>query len=173
MEHCAGPGTGAFDDHRRRPLTSPPLRECPPLPCPLCLLLLVYVVFGTSGGIGSALAELLAVQPGAQLLLSGRDESRLQAAASRAQAAGAASVGVAPADPLEVAAVEAVMNDAVQRYGRIDGVANCVGSVLLKSGTCRRRRNVPLSHRPVHPPISRLPHLQCAPCSPYHEPSRF
>lgn len=93
----------------------------------------VYVVFGASGGIGSSLSQLLGAQPGAQLLLSGRDEERLQAVSSSA-AAGAASVAVAPADPLDVAAVEAVVNEAVKRYGRVDGVANCVGSVLLKSG---------------------------------------
>lgn len=94
----------------------------------------VYVVFGASGGIGSSLSQLLGAHPGAQLLLSGRDEERLQAASSAAAAAGAASVAVAPADPLDVAAVEAVVNEAVKRYGRVDGVANCVGSVLLKSG---------------------------------------
>lgn len=94
----------------------------------------VYVVFGASGGIGSSLSQLLGAQPGAQLLLSGRDEERLQAVSSAAAAAGAASVAVAPADPLDVAAVEAVVNEAVKRYGRVDGVANCVGSVLLKSG---------------------------------------
>lgn len=93
----------------------------------------VYVIFGANGGIGSSLAQLLGAQPGAQLLLSGRDEERLQAASSAAAAAGAAAVAVAPADPLDVAAVEAVVNDAVKRYGRVDGVANCVGSVLLKS----------------------------------------
>lgn len=94
----------------------------------------MYVIFGANGGIGSSLAQLLGAQPGAQLLLSGRDEERLQAASSAAAAAGAAAVAVAPADPLDVAAVEAVVNDAVKRYGRVDGVANCVGSVLLKSG---------------------------------------
>ena len=98
----------------------------------------MYVIFGANGGIGSSLAQLLGAQPGAQLLLSGRDEERLQAASSAAAAAGAAAVAVAPADPLDVAAVEAVVNDAVKRYGRVDGVVNCVGSVLLKSGAMLR-----------------------------------
>lgn len=95
----------------------------------------VYVVFGATGGIGGALAELLAAQPGAKLLLSGRSSERLAGVAARAAAAGpAAEVASLAADPLDCAAVESVVGEAVKRYGRVDGVANCVGSVLLKSG---------------------------------------
>lgn len=142
---AAAAAPGAYDMTNRSRSASlsiqrhkPPL---PPLPAALSpathpsdLCPAVYVVFGATGGIGSSLAQLLGAQAGAQLLLSGRDEERLQAASSAAAAAGAAAVAVAPADPLDVAAVEAVMNDAVKRYGRVDGVANCVGSVILKSG---------------------------------------
>jgi NAD(P)-dependent dehydrogenase (short-subunit alcohol dehydrogenase family) len=95
------------------------------------------VVFGATGGIGSALSSLLASQPGAQLLLSGRDADKLAAAREKAAAAaqaGDAEVATAAADPLDPAAVEGVIQEAVQRYGRIDGVANCVGNVLLKPG---------------------------------------
>jgi NADP-dependent 3-hydroxy acid dehydrogenase YdfG len=38
----------------------------------------VYVVFGASGGIGSALSKRLLAQPGATVVLAGRDEGRLQ-----------------------------------------------------------------------------------------------
>ncbi|EFN54494.1 hypothetical protein CHLNCDRAFT_135181 [Chlorella variabilis] len=93
----------------------------------------VYVLFGATGGIGSALSVLLAAQPGAQLLLSGRDEARLQrVAAEAAGAGGPAEVSTAAADPLDLQAVEGVVEEAVRRYGRIDGVASCVGSVILK-----------------------------------------
>jgi short-subunit dehydrogenase len=97
----------------------------------------VYVVFGATGGIGSSLAELLAAQPGARLLLSGRSAEKLAALQSdvaAAAAAGDAEVATAAADPLDVQAVDQVIAEAVQRYGRVDGVANCVGSVLLKPG---------------------------------------
>ncbi|KAL4421452.1 hypothetical protein ABPG75_010743 [Micractinium tetrahymenae] len=95
----------------------------------------VYVIFGATGGIGGALSEQLAAQPGARLLLSGRDDAKLAATAERAAAAaaGPSTVGTAAADPLDPAAVEAVLAEAVARHGRVDGVANCVGSVILKS----------------------------------------
>lgn len=38
----------------------------------------VYVIFGASGGIGSALGKRLLAQPGSTVVLAGRDESRLQ-----------------------------------------------------------------------------------------------
>lgn len=95
----------------------------------------MYVVFGASGGIGGALSELLAAQPGVRLLLSGRNHERLQDAVGRAAAAGpGAEVSSLAADPLDCMAVEGVIGEAIKRYGRLDGVANCVGSVLLKSG---------------------------------------
>lgn len=36
-------------------------------------------------------------------------------------------------DPLDSKQAEAVINAAVQQHGRVDGVANCVGSIVLKS----------------------------------------
>lgn len=93
----------------------------------------VYVIFGSNGGIGSALCEQLAAQPGAKLLLSGRDAARLQDVVFRSAAAGASAVSVTAADPLDPAAIEGVLAEAVKLYGRVDGVANCVGSVILKS----------------------------------------
>jgi NAD(P)-dependent dehydrogenase (short-subunit alcohol dehydrogenase family) len=89
-------------------------------------------VFGASGGIGSALSELLAARAGAQLLLSGRDGGKLAAVQGRAGAA--AAVSIAAADPCDPKAVEDVVGEAVKLYGRVDGVANCVGSVILKPG---------------------------------------
>lgn len=38
----------------------------------------VYLVFGATGGIGSALSKLLQSQPDAKLILSGRTESKLK-----------------------------------------------------------------------------------------------
>lgn len=38
----------------------------------------MYVVFGASGGIGSALSKRLLAQPGSTVVLAGRDEGKLQ-----------------------------------------------------------------------------------------------
>lgn len=89
----------------------------------------VYVVFGATGGIGSCLSARLAAQPGASVVLVGRDEGRLQAL--KGQLAGQTSTLVA--DVTDSAQVESTIEAAHSQHGRIDGVANCVGSIVLKS----------------------------------------
>ncbi len=85
----------------------------------------VYLVFGAYGGIGSALARRLHAS-GASLALSGRSPQALGALAAEL---GAASL---PGDATDFAAVDAVVAGALERFGRLDGVASCVGSLLLK-----------------------------------------
>jgi NAD(P)-dependent dehydrogenase (short-subunit alcohol dehydrogenase family) len=85
----------------------------------------VVLVFGAQGGVGSALARRLTAR-GTQLVLSGRRETEL---AELASSLGAMSF---PADATDFEAVDAVFSDALEGYGRIDGVVNCVGSLLLK-----------------------------------------
>lgn len=84
------------------------------------------VILGASGGIGSALGELL-VARGHSLCLAGRSEVDLQALADRLPES-VVSVG----DLTEPAAVKQVFETATQRFGQIDGVVNCLGSILLK-----------------------------------------
>ncbi|WIA11297.1 hypothetical protein OEZ85_011420 [Tetradesmus obliquus] len=88
----------------------------------------VYVVFGASGGIGSALSKRLLAQPGATVVVAGRDEGRLQQLVSSI-GGGVPLVG----DPCDSKQAKAVINQAVAAHGRIDGVVNCVGSIVLKS----------------------------------------
>jgi NAD(P)-dependent dehydrogenase (short-subunit alcohol dehydrogenase family) len=83
------------------------------------------VVLGATGGIGSALARRL-VAKGNRLLLAGRDAGKLEPLA--------AALGAVPhvLDARRTAEVQAGLDRAVELFGRIDGVANCVGSLLLK-----------------------------------------
>ena len=83
------------------------------------------IIFGASGGIGSALARQLAAQ-GRQLGLVGRDPGRLAALATelRAEAFSLAA--------MDSAAVERRPEEVSKRHGRVDGVVDRSGSLLLK-----------------------------------------
>jgi NAD(P)-dependent dehydrogenase (short-subunit alcohol dehydrogenase family) len=83
------------------------------------------LILGATGGIGSALARRLAAG-GGHLLLAARDAGRLN---SLAEVTGGTAVTLDATRPAEV---EAAAAQAVERYGRLDGIANCVGSLLLK-----------------------------------------
>ena len=84
-----------------------------------------YIVFGAYGGIGSALSRRLSGK-GARLLLAGRDESRLAALAAELGAQ------TSSLDATDTRQVEACVKHATQSFGHVNGVANCVGSLLLK-----------------------------------------
>jgi NAD(P)-dependent dehydrogenase (short-subunit alcohol dehydrogenase family) len=83
------------------------------------------LVLGASGGIGGALARRLAAER-VGLVVAGRDAARLEAIA--------AETGATPfvLDATRPAEVEAAAARAVDLDGRLDGLANCVGSILLK-----------------------------------------
>lgn len=84
-----------------------------------------HVVVGATGGIGSELARRLA-GAGARLLLAGRKTEPLRALA---KSLGADQFQLDASDPDQM---DACMTHAEELFGRIDGVANCVGSLLLK-----------------------------------------
>jgi 3-oxoacyl-[acyl-carrier protein] reductase len=83
------------------------------------------LVVGGAGGIGSAVARRLA-SGHCQLFLAGRNAERLQSVATET---GAQAVVL---DARDSAAVDGAFQSVVARCGRIDGVVNCAGSVLLK-----------------------------------------
>lgn len=85
----------------------------------------VFVVLGAGGGIGSATARIL-TERGAKVLLAGRSEEPLRTVA---QATGGIPYVL---DATQTQEVAEVVNDAVDSFGRVDGIANCVGSLLLK-----------------------------------------
>jgi 3-oxoacyl-[acyl-carrier protein] reductase len=85
----------------------------------------VYAVLGATGGIGSELCRRLAGD-GARLVIGARDEERLE------ELAGEVGATARSLDATRMEAVESFVNVAVEEHGRVDGVANCVGSFLLK-----------------------------------------
>jgi len=84
-----------------------------------------YVIFGAYGGIGSALCRRLA-KKGARLLLAGRDEVRLSTLAAEL---GAETFCL---DACNLQQVESCIRRAAELHGPTIGVANCVGSLLLR-----------------------------------------
>ena len=85
----------------------------------------VYLILGASGGIGSALVRRLR-QRDAELILAARTEEPLR---ELARETGAAAF---PLDATVEGDVARCAGQALEIHGRLDGIANCVGSVLLK-----------------------------------------
>jgi 3-oxoacyl-[acyl-carrier protein] reductase len=84
-----------------------------------------YLVLGATGGIGSALCHQL-VAKGARLVIAARSAERLRALADEFGA------HPFPMDATQSAQVDACVARVLERHGRLDGVAHCVGSLLLK-----------------------------------------
>jgi 3-oxoacyl-[acyl-carrier protein] reductase len=83
------------------------------------------LIFGATGGIGSALARQLAAR-GCQLSLVAREQVRLDALANELHAE------AFNLDATDSAAVERCVAEVSEKHGRVDGVVNCAGSLLLK-----------------------------------------
>jgi NAD(P)-dependent dehydrogenase (short-subunit alcohol dehydrogenase family) len=86
----------------------------------------VMIIIGGAGGIGSAVARKLATRD-CQVIIAGRNAERLECVA---QATGATAM---PLDARDSAAVDAMLQTVQTRHGRVDGVVNCAGSILLKA----------------------------------------
>lgn len=86
----------------------------------------VFVIFGATGGVGSALARRLSADSRNRLLLAGRNLARLDEMSKELNASSM------EADATSLADAEATLQKAIELFGRLDGVANCVGSLLLK-----------------------------------------
>lgn len=85
----------------------------------------VIVMVGGGGSIGSAVARKLAAR-GCKLIIAGRNAGRLESVAADTGAQ------AFPLDARDSAAVDAMMQSVQTSHGRVDGVVNCAGSILLK-----------------------------------------
>ncbi len=85
----------------------------------------VYLVVGGSGGIGAEVARLLAAR-NALVVVTARQAGRLAAVG---EVTGATTLELEARDS---GAVDAVFQQVHANHGRLDGVVNCAGSILLK-----------------------------------------
>jgi NAD(P)-dependent dehydrogenase (short-subunit alcohol dehydrogenase family) len=85
----------------------------------------VAIVTGATGGIGSRLAEALA-RVGARIVVHGRDAARVEEMTRRLQAEGAATVA-AVADLTRREDADAMVQTAMDAFGRVDVIVNTVG----------------------------------------------
>lgn len=85
----------------------------------------VFLILGATGAVGVALARRLAAR-GDRLALAGRDAARTAALADEL---GALALTAEAGDS---AAIEQAVAATAAHFGRLDGAANCIGSVLLK-----------------------------------------
>jgi gluconate 5-dehydrogenase len=85
----------------------------------------VALIPGGSGGIGSELAQGLA-DVGARVAIVGRNEDTVAKAASQVEAAGSEAL-VAVGDMTLEADAERVVNETLNRFGRLDIVINAIG----------------------------------------------
>lgn len=87
----------------------------------------VVIVTGGGSGIGAAVAERLA-REGATVVISGRDQARLDAAAA---AMPALAITTHAADVSRSEACDKLVADTVERFGRLDTVVNAAGMNLV------------------------------------------
>ena len=87
----------------------------------------VFVVTGAGGAVGGALARQLA-EAGCRLMLTSRTERKLEAVLGELDPDTAAGRA---ADLTDEAAARGVVDAAVERFGRVDGVAHVAGNASL------------------------------------------
>ncbi len=84
-----------------------------------------YLILGASGGIGSALCHRLH-DAGHRIFLASRDSERLQTLSETLRAPKQV------VDATSLSSVQSCFDQATEEFGPLDGVVNCVGSILLK-----------------------------------------
>ncbi|MEQ8208410.1 MAG: SDR family oxidoreductase [Lacipirellulaceae bacterium] len=85
----------------------------------------VIVILGATGSVGTALASHLAAQ-GTKLLLGGRDRDAIDRLGEQFDCR------TSNVEASDGESITAAIELAKKEHGRVDGVVNCIGSVLLK-----------------------------------------
>jgi NADP-dependent 3-hydroxy acid dehydrogenase YdfG len=85
----------------------------------------VVVITGASGGIGAAVARMLA-QKGAKVVLGARRKDRIARVVDEISAAGGTALGIA-VDVLKRADMETLIKGTVDTFGRVDVIVNNAG----------------------------------------------
>ncbi len=83
-----------------------------------------FVVIGATGGIGSAVARRLSES--SNLMLGARTEDRL------AKLAGELDAKYQAIDASDYSDVNDIVKSTTESFGRLDGIVNCAGTILLK-----------------------------------------
>ncbi len=86
------------------------------------------IIAGASSGMGAATAQLFAAQ-GATVVLGARSAGALEKLAGEINAAGGKALAV-PTDATDREAAQALVDAAVEHYGRVDTLINSVGTNL-------------------------------------------
>ncbi|KRG08294.1 SDR family oxidoreductase [Staphylococcus sp. NAM3COL9] len=94
----------------------------------------VAIVTGASSGIGASIAQLLSSH-GVKVVLSGRNETRLNDTAQRIQTAGNADVETLAVDITDKQDVERLVQTAKDKFGRVDILINSAGQMLSSAIT--------------------------------------
>lgn len=84
-----------------------------------------YLILGATGSVGSALARRLS-ERGNSVILAGRDQQGLHQLGEELQARSL------PVEAGEEGSLESCIEQAAKELGQIEGIANCIGSILLK-----------------------------------------
>jgi NAD(P)-dependent dehydrogenase (short-subunit alcohol dehydrogenase family) len=85
----------------------------------------VFIVFGGTGGIGSAVSRRLA-SAGARVVVTGRNQAILD------QCRRDIGVETQLLDIAQLDAIDSCVSQTFERHGHVDGIVNCIGSLLLK-----------------------------------------
>ena len=95
----------------------------------------LYIVYGASGGIGSDLVRRLTQnQENAHVVLAGRNLTALDAVtASLPPSISSTTTSTHAVDVLDPISVDQFTAAIIKQHGHVDGVVNCIGSVILKS----------------------------------------
>lgn len=93
----------------------------------------VYVVFGSSRGIGLGIARAL-LGEGARVVITGRDKTSLERAAGELVLEHPDRVESCPGDLTDPATLAAIEGAALRRWGRIDGLVASAGAVKPAPG---------------------------------------